>query len=173
MSTPVSAKQISFYNSLLDQISRLGDFAPEVIAVAREAFPAKTTSDASEAIKRATATVARLRVAKAAAPKPSVVSGFYAIVDAAEITKFYKVEVVTEGKWAGRTFVKVQASDDLYPIKGETAKAVLALIAADPAGASKRYGHSLGKCGVCGRTLTDEVSRANGIGPICANKNGW
>jgi hypothetical protein len=33
-----------------------------------------------------------------------------------------------------------------------------------------RYGMLIGKCGVCGRTLTDEESRANGIGPVCAER---
>lgn len=39
--------------------------------------------------------------------------------------------------------------------------------------ASNRNGRELGHCGVCGRTLTDEESRARGIGPICAENNGW
>lgn len=30
-----------------------------------------------------------------------------------------------------------------------------------------------GICGICGRTLTDEVSIRNGIGPICADKMGF
>jgi uncharacterized protein DUF6011 len=33
-----------------------------------------------------------------------------------------------------------------------------------------RYGQELGECGHCGRTLTDEASRAAGIGPVCASK---
>jgi Family of unknown function (DUF6011) len=36
--------------------------------------------------------------------------------------------------------------------------------------ASKRYGRELGNCGRCGRTLTDDASRAAGIGPVCASK---
>jgi hypothetical protein len=110
-----------------------------------------------------------------AAPKllaPKVPSGRYAIyVDG--VVKFFKVDCPTEGQWAGRTFVKIQASDELYPVRGETAKAVLVLIAEDPEAASKLYGRELGHCGICGRTLTDETSRANGIGPICAEKAGW
>jgi hypothetical protein len=44
MSNTATAKQISFYNSLLDTIARLGadEFAADAIAVAREAFPART-----------------------------------------------------------------------------------------------------------------------------------
>lgn len=102
-----------------------------------------------------------------------VPAGRYAIVLYGE-TKFYKVDCPTEGKWAGYTFVKVLASDTEHPIRNSGLKSViLAQIAEDPAAASARYGHEIGECGVCGRTLTDEVSRARGIGPICADKRGW
>jgi hypothetical protein len=33
-----------------------------------------------------------------------------------------------------------------------------------------RFGHELGYCGRCGTELTDDASRAAGIGPICAGK---
>jgi len=33
-----------------------------------------------------------------------------------------------------------------------------------------RYGKEIGECGICGRTLTDEESRAAGIGPVCAGR---
>lgn len=35
---------------------------------------------------------------------------------------------------------------------------------------AKAYGKLYGLCIICGRTLTDEYSIANGIGPICAEK---
>jgi hypothetical protein len=35
------------------------------------------------------------------------------------------------------------------------------------------FGKLYGQCCVCGRTLTDEVSIANGIGPVCAGKGWW
>lgn len=38
---------------------------------------------------------------------------------------------------------------------------------------AKEYGALYGTCCVCGRTLTDEVSIANGIGPVCAGKGWW
>jgi hypothetical protein len=90
------------------------------------------------------------------------------------VVKFYSVNTPTEGKWEGFTFVDAQASDEHFPIKNATARnAVLAAIAADPEAAMKLYGISLGKCGHCGRTLTDEVSRALGIGPVCNKRMGW
>lgn len=108
--------------------------------------------------------------AKVVAPK--VPAGRYAVVIDG-VTKFFKVDTPTEGRWAGRTFVKIQASDELHAVRGDTARQVLELIAKDPEAASKLYGREIGACGVCGRTLTDEESRANGIGPICAEKAVW
>jgi hypothetical protein len=36
--------------------------------------------------------------------------------------------------------------------------------------AAARYGRELGQCGLCGRDLTDEASRAAGIGPVCRTR---
>lgn len=66
----------------------------------------------------------------------------------------------------------VQASDDLHPLAPAAARSVIAAIAEDPEAASRLYGQQIGKCGRCNRTLTDEVSRAAGLGPVCASK-GW
>lgn len=105
---------------------------------------------------------------------PDVPAGRYAVDNEDGVLAFYVVDRPTEGKWAGRTFVSVQASDELHALKSFATKfAVLAKIAADPAKASRTYGQEIGSCGVCGRTLTDETSRANGIGPICSEKTGW
>lgn len=104
---------------------------------------------------------------------PDVPAGRYAVMDG-DTLKFYRVDRPTEGRWAGYTFLKVQASDDLYPVKNPgTKRLALEAIAVDPAEASRRYGRELGKCGVCGRTLTDETSRALGIGPVCRDQTGW
>lgn len=47
-------------------------------------------------------------------------------------------------------------------------RAIEALRAFGIAEAAALYGQKLGHCGICGRTLTDEESRARGIGPTCA-----
>lgn len=170
-------KQISFYNSLLDHIARIapsGEFSTEAITVAREAFPARTVADASDAIARAKKTVERLKAAAPVGSAPAVkavevADGHYALLTDG-VVKFYSVNNVTEGKWAGFTFVNAQASDEYHKVGREASARILAEIAADPLAALKLYGHSLGKCGKCNRTLTDEVSRAAGIGPICAGR---
>jgi hypothetical protein len=106
-------------------------------------------------------------------PLPEVPAGHYAVEHDGTL-KFFRVDKPTEGKWAGWTFLKVQASEEYHPIKNfDYKREVLTSIATDPAAASARYGHELGKCGVCNTTLTNEESRARGIGPVCARKNGW
>lgn len=124
-------------------------------------------------------------VTQSANPWPSAVDsiapGRYAIEwydgdesDGRTVVKFYKVDKPTEGRWAGRTFVNVQASDEFYPVRNpSTRQEILTLIARDPKAAMLRYGQELGHCGHCGRTLTDETSRALGIGPVCRGKLGW
>lgn len=110
---------------------------------------------------------ARPAIVKAA----SVPAGRYALDNGNGSVRFYRVDVPTEGKWAGYTFVKVQASDDEFNVKNRTEReAILARIAVDPQAASRLYGTELGVCGVCGRTLTNDESRAAGIGPVCAAK---
>lgn len=102
-----------------------------------------------------------------------VPSGRYAIeVDG--VVKFYKVNHPTEGRWAGRTFVDTQASDDYYPVKNPAVRnSILKAIAADIQTALQRYGQELGTCGYCGHTLTDEQSRDRGIGPVCWGRLGY
>lgn len=112
---------------------------------------------------------------------PDVPAGRYAVevpggeeTDGEPVLRFFKVDrPQAPSRWAGYTFVKQLASDEEWPVRGRRAKAVLEEIAKDPAAASARYGHEIGSCGICGRTLTDAESRARGIGPICADKAGW
>jgi hypothetical protein len=51
-------------------------------------------------------------------------------------------------------------------------KAVLLEAASDPLTAAIRYGRETGSCSCCGRDLTNPVSIAAGIGPICREKFG-
>lgn len=111
-------------------------------------------------------------------PSAEVVpAGRYAIDTedgAVNATAFYKVDRPTEGKWAGFVFVKLMVSDEEQRMSRAAGDAILRKIAAVGAeNAAARYGHELGECGLCGRTLTNDESRARGIGPICAAKAGW
>ena len=98
--------------------------------------------------------------------------GRYAIVIADKL-RFFKVNTPTEGRWAKFTFVnEVFGGGNNVAIRNrQLREAVLIGIADDP-GALARFGQELGVCGNCGRDLTDEESRALGIGPICRQNLG-
>lgn len=89
--------------------------------------------------------------------------------------RFFRVDAPQRGKWAGAVFLKEQAGDDLYPVKPVAREEnIINALLGNVKAALKRYGLELGSCGICGRTLTDEESRALGIGPVCAAKAmGW
>jgi hypothetical protein len=109
----------------------------------------------------------------AAAPAVDVPAGRYALVNTDGIVKFYAVDRPTEGRWAGYVFVNALGSEERYPIRDRAEKArILAEIGADVDDARVRYGVELGRCGNCGRALTDETSRQAGIGPDCADRLG-
>lgn len=106
-----------------------------------------------------------------------VPAGRYAIrytVQGETKVTFLKVTRPAEGPFAGRVFVNIQAGDELYRTTPVARDLFLSQI--EEAGlseSSKLYGREIGSCGVCGRTLTDEISRAHGIGPKCSSKMGW
>lgn len=106
---------------------------------------------------------------------PTIHEGFYAVTDPKDgVLKFYRVDKPTEGRWTGYVFLKVQASDELFPIRDmEHRDSILKVIEADPQKAMLEYGLRIGRCGHCNRTLTDAESRARGIGPICAKAMKW
>lgn len=105
-----------------------------------------------------------------------VPEGYYAVTSATgnNDLDFYVVQRPTEGRWAGYVFVKtIIGGHPEYAIKGAKRDEVLARIAS--AGwheAALLYGQEIGRCGKCNRTLTDETSRAYGIGPVC-REAGW
>jgi hypothetical protein len=102
-------------------------------------------------------------------PFADVPDGYYAVTADEGHLAFYRVSTC---KKSGDRKVQVQASSELHLIKGHQATdAILAKIRHDTATvAGKRYASELGNCYRCNRELTDETSRANGIGPICINK---
>lgn len=81
-------------------------------------------------------------------------------------TTFFKIWVGDRGGWKVRMF----KSDDEVDLAFPTQIAVVKVIAKDPEKAMALFGHEFGKCGVCGRGLTNDLSREIGIGPVCRTR---
>lgn len=159
---PISPAQRGFIAKLIAERNTDGFNLPTEADL--DTFTTKTAILVIDALKK----LSYRNVAKPSVVVPDVPAGRYAVEDEDGTLKFYMVDRPTQGRWAGYTFLSVQASDEFYPIRSATSKAsVLARIALDPKGASARYGQALKICGRCGRTLTDEKSRELGIGPEC------
>ena len=99
----------------------------------------------------------------------AVPDGYYAVPTEEGPLGFYRVST---WKTSGDRKVQVQASDNLFPVKGwKAADSILEKIRnITPDVAGKRYADELGNCWRCGRTLTDAESRARGIGTVCVKK---
>lgn len=129
----------------------------------------EAAGDKAEAEKVAAAKYGTAPVVPAGAVMAEIPAGNY-VVAIDGVDKFYRVQYGKDGgKWAGFLFLSVQASDDYYPVKDKGAKAnvLKAIRTQGVIECLARYGHALGKCGICSKTLTNPDSIAAGIGPIC------
>jgi hypothetical protein len=106
--------------------------------------------------------------------------GAYAVETESGVA-FLRVDAPDKGKWEGWRFAKRQAGPNFDRVgsqkpggsyRGQWAS-LLAKVVADPETAMRRYGTELGHCGKCGLELTDEASRAYGVGPVCRKALGW
>lgn len=168
-----SAAQISYMLSLQNQHASQIDKAyseAEISMMTRQ-----TVSSHISRLKALPAPVAKpasfLATTQVTLPVSDVPAGRYAL-RTSEGIKFYIVDRPTDGPWKGRIFVSALASDTKYPLRNNAHRAEILRNIFD-AGVKESmilFGKELGKCGHCGRTLTDENSRAAGIGPICAEK---
>jgi hypothetical protein len=157
-------KQLEYLRALRDG-KDLGQLAPDQLAWLRDAnldsFPSNLPK---EGVSRVIEKLVDLPWKKRESGKPvnGVADGRYAVEKEDGTLMFYSVK-----NGHSRTFVDVWASDTRYPIQnpGERNR-ILEAIKADP-DAGPRFGREIGRCYVCGRTLTDELSRSLGIGPIC------
>lgn len=95
------------------------------------------------------------------------------VISRSEKWVFYQVDVPEAGRWAGNVFLSRLLSDDKVPVRGTIYRDVMDAILVDPERAAKDYGKESKRCSVCHKLLTNEDSRAAGIGPDCAKKRGW
>lgn len=100
-----------------------------------------------------------------------VPNGYYAVKDDAVEGKihYYRVSRSKSGQYVN---VQEMASDTLYPVRpwGRAVAILKDIRARGPQTAATLFGRTIGRCCRCGRTLTDQDSRAAGIGPDCAGK---
>jgi Family of unknown function (DUF6011) len=115
----------------------------------------------AEASAAITALRSAPRLAKAAPAAHGITEGRYAYQPEGAQAIFLRVSRT------GRVYV--QAGPAEHPYRGQDTDA-LRWIAANQRDAAALYGRLLGVCGMCGRELTDEESRARGLGPVCASK---
>ena len=102
---------------------------------------------------------------------------YYAVPNADGKLTFLKVDRPKDGKWGGWTFVRqylggqgpAQRLGCAKPGQGYSGQwpSLMEKVLADPKGAAQTFGQELGKCARCHADLTDETSRAQGLGPVC------
>ena len=117
----------------------------------------------------------------------SLKSGYYAVITDSNSIRFFRitnVDKVEEGidkKWLNWIFVREQAGDNFFKVGSQNPalgyyrgnyQREMETIIKNPLESLKLYGKTIGKCGVCGRTLTNAVSRELGIGPECLKNVG-
>lgn len=104
---------------------------------------------------------------------PDVPEGFYAIQSEDDKLRFWQVYRPAQGARQGKLCLKqcFGAPGGLRKEWVRDPRPVLAeLLKHDLAEAKHRFASELGHCYVCGSPLTDEQSRARGIGPVCWEK---
>ena len=108
------------------------------------------------------------RIAHTPYPIPDV--GYYAVsvpVNGVMTMRFYRV--TKRRNSTTRTFLR-KSSDRLVTIDPVERQMAAAIILAAPKLAMEAYGKLIGRCGCCGRQLTDPDSIALGIGPECIKR---
>jgi hypothetical protein len=161
-------KQVAYLKSLVG--SRLPETDWDEVVLAQQDAGTWTKRGASALIE----TLKNLpaREAKPAAPQVTsdVPAGHYALPSSGDNDLvFYRVDRPTDGKWAGRVFVKmVVGGRAASNVRRDYQQGILDRIAEyGPSEAQVLYGQEIGRCGRCNRHLTDEESRRLGIGPEC------
>lgn len=141
-----------FYLSVRSQLEERGTLSPKQVdaikrAITRDQKPAQSTAPAATP------------VAPTTAPQMDQSKATYAPGTVLQLKKFFATKLQKEIGMS-HLFVNVE----IVETQRETAKAIQATIRF-----SARYSTT---CSCCGRVLDNQVSRATGIGPICADKMG-
>lgn len=184
---PPTVRQIAFIVNLRTEYS---DLAREACSFTGKTFvePAwinpTTRETTSLSIERGLATNKTMKkivedfrsgrvVGTASTPAPSTVKrstlseGMWVIGTIGDPdARIFKIQVAVHG--SGRLYAKelIDNRFEYVQAMGEIARHGRRLALEE----AKSYGQLYGTCCLCGRTLTDETSIENGIGPVCAKK---
>jgi len=99
-----------------------------------------------------------------------VPAGRYAIENADGELRFYRVWRGTRNPSYVEIHVQHGPEESKVPWNVATYRAILGEIAVAPGEAAIRYGREIGCCSQCGLRLTNHLSRALGIGPVCGGR---
>jgi hypothetical protein len=148
---PATERQIEFLANLLNERAHdLGDLDAATVSAAR----------ASELI------TALLDAPRAMVAAHGVRTGFYAYTpDDGTTADHYRV--TRDGR------IRIWTAGGEYPYTGKGLNEALTWIKANPREAAELFGRLTETCGRCGRALSDDDSRARGLGPVCATKTEW
>lgn len=97
----------------------------------------------------------------------NVSEGHYATFDDDDVLRFYRIYTPASGALRGVGVIRRIAGDNLMGLYPEEAKTVLAAINTDPDTAAFRFSDTFTRCFLCGKNLTDAVSRLLSVGPTC------
>ena len=176
-------KQVAFLNRLLAERPALRDVEnlwPDVVAK-------MTKADASAKITEVMATPKEAQAAQA--PKDNlteiladVPDGYYAIDSLTGNNDLDFIRVGTnqgrenpanKGKRRVQRYLGGQGITYItFPEQVKFAKVLATFDQTALIGARSTFGTQVGRCGCCGKSLTDQLSRALGIGPDCRQKVG-
>lgn len=161
---PASEKQVAFLTSLLAERDH-GWEAAKVL----EGLKASKAA-ASETIAKLL-DMPKVAGVPTGPQWPNVPEGHYAVASATgnNDLDFFRVDRPTKGKWEGRTFVKriIGGHPEFGVAKGQVKEVLDRIVAAGIDESRTLYGQEIGQCWKCNRSLTDELSRQLGIGPVC------
>ncbi len=140
--------------------------------------PAPTPAAPAPAAPTPTTAAAPIAPTPAApAPAPARTSatvlppvGRYAMqeIDPANGELVWKFYVVTQSRRnTNMRYMQEQSGDNKRQVPYPKLDVVCAIINANPKFHMEQYGKQIGRCGKCGRTLTDHESIERGIGPEC------
>lgn len=175
------APRFAFAASLLEGVRKYGGLTEKQMAAALRMMAADAERGAAQTARRA------------ASATELDVSGLDAVFAVARARGAIKAAIRTKeitfslakptSKNAGAIYAKRPDGEYLGKIVGgrflpamectPADKDAVVEASRDPKAAALRYAAETDRCSVCGKVLTDPVSKANRIGPICADNFGW